>query len=202
MALVVYRILAICIYFAMHSSRRRVWRNSSGLHFNQRHATSNHGGHMGCNGTELLDVYCAYFGVARDVDLHSDGGSFSGWICLCGQRGTLFGILVEIVIANIVLFFAASGWLRWILIRLLLSVMLIGGVYFLIGEGLSSRVKLLYEETIKSAGFVINDTEGPIEINPSLTKNESQCGTCPLLLGERIQLLALDLVVISLRPHL
>lgn len=89
-----------------------------------------------------------------------------------GQRGALFGILVEIVIANIVLFFAVSGWLRRLLIRLLLSVIVIGGVYFLIGEGLSSRVKLLYEETIKSYGLVINDTEGPIEINQSITYEE------------------------------
>ena len=89
-----------------------------------------------------------------------------------GQRGALFGILVEIVIANIVLLFAVSGWLRRILIRLLLSVIVIGGVYFFIGEGLSSRVKLLYEETIKSYGFVVNDTAGPIEINQFITYEE------------------------------
>ena len=89
-----------------------------------------------------------------------------------GQRGALFGILVEIVIANIVLLFAVSGWLRRILIRLLLSVIVIGGVYFFIGEGLSSRVKLLYEETLKSYGFFINNTAVPIEINQPITYEE------------------------------
>ena len=91
---------------------------------------------------------------------------------LAGQRGALLGILVEILIANIVLLFAVSGWLRRVLTRLMISMIVLGGVYFFLGDELSSRIKLLYQETESSLGFNPNNTITPVEINSSFTYQE------------------------------
>jgi len=89
-----------------------------------------------------------------------------------GQRGALFGIVVEIVVANIVLLFAVRGWLRRVLIRLLISVIVIGGVYVVLGEGLSARIKILWVEGMKSLG--VNVDGGPVQnqSNESITSEE------------------------------
>ena len=89
-----------------------------------------------------------------------------------GQRGALFGIVVEIVVANIVLLFAVRGWLRKVLIRLLISVIVIGGVYVVFGEGLSAKIKILWVEGMKSVG--VNVDGGPVQIqsNKSITSEE------------------------------
>lgn len=89
-----------------------------------------------------------------------------------GQRGALFGILVEIIVANIVLLFAVRGWLRRVLIRLLISVIVIGGVYVVLGEGLSARIKILWVEGMKSLGFNVDG--GPVQnqSNESITSEE------------------------------
>ena len=66
-----------------------------------------------------------------------------------GQRAALWGILVEIIIANIVLVFAVRGWLRRTLLRVMLGVIVIGGVYFFIGQELTNKLKQVYNETTK-----------------------------------------------------
>ena len=66
-----------------------------------------------------------------------------------GQRAALWGILVEIIIANIVLVFAVRGWLRRTLLRVMLGVIVIGGVYFFIGQELTNKLKRVYNETTK-----------------------------------------------------
>ena len=67
-----------------------------------------------------------------------------------GQRATLFGILVEIIIANIVLVFAVRGWLRRAALRVVLALVVIGGVYFFIGDELTSKLKRVYNESTKN----------------------------------------------------
>lgn len=66
-----------------------------------------------------------------------------------GQRAALWGILVEIIIANIVLVFAVRGWLRRTLLRVMLGMIVIGGVYFFIGQELTNKLKQVYNETTK-----------------------------------------------------
>ena len=66
-----------------------------------------------------------------------------------GQRAALWGILAEIIIANIVLVFAVRGWLRRTLLRVMLGVIVIGGVYFFIGQELTNKLKRVYNETTK-----------------------------------------------------
>lgn len=66
-----------------------------------------------------------------------------------GQRAALWGILVEIIIANIVLLFAVQGWLRRTALRVVLALVVIGGVYFFIGDELTNKMKQLYKETTK-----------------------------------------------------
>ncbi len=66
-----------------------------------------------------------------------------------GQRAALWGILVEIIIANIVLVFAVRGWMRRTLLRVMLGVIVIGGVYFFIGQELTNKLKQVYNETTK-----------------------------------------------------
>ena len=66
-----------------------------------------------------------------------------------GQRAALWGILAEIIIANIVLVFAVRGWLRRTLLRVMLGVIVIGGVYFFIGQELTNKLKQVYNETTK-----------------------------------------------------
>ena len=67
-----------------------------------------------------------------------------------GQRAALWGILIEIVIANIVLVFAVRGWMRRTCLRVVLGLIVIGGVYFFIGEKLTGKVMQLYNETTQS----------------------------------------------------
>ena len=66
-----------------------------------------------------------------------------------GQRAALWGILVEIIIANIVLVFAVRGWLRRTLLRVMLGMIVIGGVYFFLGQELTNKLKQVYNETTK-----------------------------------------------------
>ena len=66
-----------------------------------------------------------------------------------GQRAALWGILVEIIIANIVLVFAVRGWLRRTLLRVMLGMVVIGGVYFFLGQELTNKLKQVYNETTK-----------------------------------------------------
>ena len=89
-----------------------------------------------------------------------------------GQRGALFGILVEIVVANIVLLFAVRGWLRRVLIRLLISVIVIGCVYVVLGEGLSAKIKILWVEGRKSLGFNLDGEPVQNQSNESITSEE------------------------------
>lgn len=75
-----------------------------------------------------------------------------------GQRATLFGILVEIIIANIVLVFAVRGWLRRAALRVVLALVVIGGVYFFIGDELTAKLKRVYNESTKNLIMVeMND---------------------------------------------
>ena len=67
-----------------------------------------------------------------------------------GQRATLLGILAEIMIANIVLVFAVRGWLRRAALRVVLALVVIGGVYFFIGDELTAKLKHVYNEATKN----------------------------------------------------
>ena len=67
-----------------------------------------------------------------------------------GQRATLVGILVEIIIANIVLVFAVCGSLRRAALRVVLAIVVIGGVYFFIGGELTVKLKRVYNEATKN----------------------------------------------------
>ena len=66
-----------------------------------------------------------------------------------GQRAALWGILVEIIIANTILLFAVQGWLRRTALRVVLALVVIGGVYFFIGQELTNKLKQVYNETTK-----------------------------------------------------
>ena len=89
-----------------------------------------------------------------------------------GQRGALLGIVVEIVVANIVLLFAVRGWLRRVLIRLLISVIVVGGVYVVFGEGLSARIQILWVEGMKSVGVNVDSEPVQNQSNESITSEE------------------------------
>ena len=67
-----------------------------------------------------------------------------------GQRAVLVAILVEIIIANIVFVFVACGSLRRTALRVVLAIVVIGGVYFFIGGNLTARLKHAYNEATKN----------------------------------------------------
>ena len=87
-----------------------------------------------------------------------------------GQRAALWGILVEIIIANIVLVFAVRGWLRRTLLRVMLGVIVIGGVYFFIGQELTNKLKQVYNETTKDLTSVESSSKS--NYGTSLTYEE------------------------------
>ena len=101
----------------------------------------------GSHGGENL-LLCDPLGVNSEV-------SFS-W---AGQRATLLGILGEIMIANIVLVFAVRGWLRRAALRVVLALVVIGGVYFFIGDELTAKLKHVYNEATKN--FITVDASDP-----------------------------------------
>jgi len=87
-----------------------------------------------------------------------------------GQRGALFGILVEICIANIVLLFAVQGWMRRVLLRFVLSLIVIGGVYFFIGNQLTIKLEQLIKDSRMSlARSGSQDANTSIVLNSSVT---------------------------------
>ncbi len=67
-----------------------------------------------------------------------------------GQRAALFGLLLEIAIANFVLAVAVQGWMRRTCLRVVLGLIVITGVYFLIGDKLTGKFLQLYNETAQT----------------------------------------------------
>ena len=103
-----------------------------------------------------------------------------------GQRAALWGILVEIIIANIILLFAVQGWLRRTALRVVLALVVIGGVYFFIGDELTNKVKQLYKETTKDL----------INLESTATSN----GEAGLTYEERIAMWKMSLIAWQAHP--
>ncbi len=87
-----------------------------------------------------------------------------------GQRAALWAILVEIFFANIALVFAVRGWLRRAALRLVLALLVIGGVYSFIGDELTAKFKQVYNETTKN--FITVKVVQESEINSKITYEE------------------------------
>jgi len=66
------------------------------------------------------------------------------------QRVSIYGLAVEILIANIVLVMAVRGWIKRMLIRLVLSCIIITGVYLIFGDTLTSKFERLADQTKQS----------------------------------------------------
>ena len=103
-----------------------------------------------------------------------------------GQRAALWGILVEIIIANTILLFAVQGWLRRTALRVVLALVVIGGVYFFIGDELTNKVKQLYKETTKDL----------INLESTATSN----GEAGLTYEERIAMWKMSLIAWQAHP--
>jgi O-antigen ligase len=67
-----------------------------------------------------------------------------------GQRASLVGVLLEILVANAALAITVRGWMRRAAVRFGLSLVVIGCVYLVAGAALTDKVKQLVRETESS----------------------------------------------------